>query len=235
MIIAFAYRIAYTQIYLLRGDTTLYDSSSGSIKERDKRNSRTVQRSLSSQQTLHSSEASVLPSVYAVMNTLALDPPVDTEHCLSWLKTIEQSDKIRPVRLIDLVGVVCLGRQTKLVGNEDPEVDIKILALTPREVPMRTFGALSGEAAMEILEDLLNQVTVVRCEADHILEYCQVAGDLCEDWIMLNESESHRNDENSLAITVDRLVEMKVGIGLALATGVENLGELALWHAVGID
>jgi hypothetical protein len=167
------------------------------------------------------------------VHTLAFDPPVDSEYGLSWLKTIEQSDEIRPVGLIDLIGVVCLGRQSQLVGNEESEVDIKVLALTPREVPMRTFGALPGEAAMEIFEYLLNQVTVARCQADHILEYCQVARDLCEDWIVFDESESHRNDENSFAKTIDRLVEMKVGVSLALATGVENLGELTLGHVFG--
>lgn len=190
---------------------------------------------MTSQRTPHSSRASVLPSFYAVVHTLALDPPVDTEHGLSWLKTIEQSDEIRPVSLIDLVGVECLGGISQLVGDEESEADVQVLALTPREVPMSSFGALPGEAAMEVFEDLLNQFTVVRCQANHILEHCQVAGGLCEDWIVLHESESHRKDESSCVIIVHGLIEMKVFIGFALATGVENLGELDLGHVVGFE
>jgi hypothetical protein len=49
---------------------------------------------------------------------------------------------------------------------------------------MGKFGAFFVEAAVEVLEDLLDQSAIAQWKADDILEYCQVVGDLCESWIL---------------------------------------------------
>lgn len=49
---------------------------------------------------------------------------------------------------------------------------------------------------------------------------------------MFYQSESHRNDDSSFAAGIHSLLNVKVLLGLVLATGVENLGEMTLRHAV---
>jgi hypothetical protein len=176
--------------------------------------------------------ASFLLGVHAGFDTLALDPPVNTEHSLPWHASMEHLVKIWPVCLVEFDGVV--GEPFHLVGNVEPEPKVEILALTPWEVPMRTFGAFSVEAAVEVLEDLLDQGVMSPWKADDILEYCQVAGNLCEDWIILHKFESHRDDHAIAAeVRKDHILDVEVVVKLADTARVEDLSELTLRHDCG--
>jgi hypothetical protein len=173
-----------------------------------------------------------LAGVHAVFDTLALNPPVNTEHGLLRHASMEHPVKIWPVCLVELDGVV--GEPFQSVGNVEPEPKIEILALTPWAVPMRTFGEFFVEAAVEVLENLLDQGMMSPWKTDDVLEYCQVAGDLCEDWVILHEFEPHGVNHAIAAIfRKDHILDMDVIVDLAHTARVEDLSELTLSHACG--
>lgn len=78
------------------------------------------------------------------------------------------------------------------------------MALAPWHVPVGAARVLLAQATVEILQDLLSQVTVLRWKPENILEYRDGLGRCAGTCWVEHEIEPHGDDDTFSGTIIDR-------------------------------